>query len=244
MTSSEAAQPWQDYQESAKSAFGSGDYVEAERLWSLAVAEAEKLGTEDPRRLRSLVDLAKLYHAQCKYPEAEPLLKTALEITEKIAGQSSPSVAVILNNLGALYHAQSRHNDAEGAYRRALSIAINAYGPFHLSVANAFNNLAELYRSQGLFLYSEPMYRYVLAIYEFHDPSSLSMVVVLNNLAFLLVTRGKYEEAKALLERVLALEKPGTNAPFFQQMRVNYAELVKRTDRGILHWLRKPFNKA
>jgi len=233
MSGEEGVQAWQDHQKSGKSAFTQGNYAEAERSWSLALSDAENFGENDPRLVRSLLDLATLYQAQSKYSEAEPLFKRALAITETVAGHDNPRVAVILNNLGAVYHAQRQHWDAEAAYRRALAISINTYGPFHLSVATAFNNLAELCREQGRYLQAEPMYRYVLAVHEFLDPTSISVAAVLNNLVFLLCARGRYYEAKELLQRALTLEKPGTNQPLFESMRKGYELLAKRTDRGV-----------
>jgi tetratricopeptide (TPR) repeat protein len=243
MASGDTAGNWQEYHRSGKLAFSLGDLTDAERSWTLALEEARKIGPEDPRVVRSLLDLATLYDRQTKYPEAEPLIQQALEITEREVGRENPRVAVILNNLGAVYYAQRRHWDAEAAYRRALAILINAYGPFHASVAAAFNNLAELCRVQGRYLQAEPMYRYVLAIYEFLDPNSLSVAAVLNNLVFLLCARGKYFEAQTMLKRALALEKPGANKPFFDGLRSNYALLVKKTGtRSFWHRLTRWFN--
>ena len=241
MTSVEAADKWQESQQSGKSAFGQGDFVQAERSWSAALEEARKLGAEDPRVVRSLTDLAGVYRAQGKDAEAQSCLEEALAITEKLAGSDNPRVAVILNNLGAACSAQRRHWDAEAAYRRALSIVINAYGPFHPSVATSLNNLADLYRAQGRYIQTEPMYRYVLAIYEFTDPHSIQVAAVCDNLARLLCARGKYWHARPLLERALALEKPGQNKVFFENMRSNYAELLKRTDRGLWNKLKRLF---
>jgi len=47
-------------------------YVDAERLWSAALEEAEEFGVEDLRFATSLNNLASLYQAQGKYAEAEP----------------------------------------------------------------------------------------------------------------------------------------------------------------------------
>ena len=80
---------------------------------------------------------------------------------------------------------------------------------------------------------------YVLAIYEFLDPTSLSVAAVLNNPVFLLCARGKYTEAKSLLKRARALEKPGTNQPLFESMRRGYDVLAKKTDRGIWSSLKR-----
>jgi len=243
MSSGQAVESWQDYRRSGKLALEQGNYVEAERSWLQALAEAKRFGTDNPRRIRSLLDLATLYQSQGRYPDAQPLYLEALEISEKTAGQDNSKLAVILNNLGTNYSAQRRHWDAEVTYRRALSIAFNAYGPYHASVATAVNNMAELYREQGRYGQAEPLYRYALAIYEFLDPSSPSVANVLTNLVILNCCLGNDVEAMALLKRALALEKPGSNQPLFQELRLNYEVLLKRTrSRRFWHRLKKMFN--
>src|SRR5215813_7707260 len=98
MSSSESPGSWQSYNEAGKSAFAQGDYAEAEKAWSQALVEAEKFGPEDPRKIRSLLDISKLYHLLGKYQEGEDSLNSALELTEELVGPDNPRLAVILNN--------------------------------------------------------------------------------------------------------------------------------------------------
>jgi nephrocystin-3 len=66
-----------------------------------------------------------------RYPEAEPLCKRALEISEKVLGKDHPNVVASLNSLALLYQAQSRYSEAEPLYKRALKIAEEKLGPHH-----------------------------------------------------------------------------------------------------------------
>lgn len=243
MSTMDGSERWQDYRLAGKSAFAKAEYTEAESSWSLALEESRKFGTEDPRLIRSLLDLARVYQVQDKLDEAEPLFKEAIEVTEKTAGSDNSKLAVILNNLGTLYSAQGKPIEQEEAYRRSLCISINAYGLFHETVATCLNNMAELCRVQGRFQEAEPIYKYVLAIYEYLDPDSPYVANVLHNLATLLCARGRYLEAKPVLKKALALEKPESNKALFREMRTVYEELVERT-RGqeIWMWLTGIFN--
>src|SRR5262245_41074966 len=53
-------------------------YAEAERAYSLALAEAEKFGPEDRRLALSLNELAVVHHSRGQLNEAEPLYRRAL----------------------------------------------------------------------------------------------------------------------------------------------------------------------
>src|SRR5262245_27755570 len=74
-----------------------GRYAEAEKAYSLALAEAEKFGPEDRRLPLSLNELAILHHSRGQLNEAELLYRRALAIKEKVS--ESFEVATLLNNL-------------------------------------------------------------------------------------------------------------------------------------------------
>src|SRR5262249_61455138 len=59
---------------------------------------------------------------QRRYAEAEPLVRRALAINEKVRGPEHPAVAYGLNNLARLYRAQGRGAEAEPLHQRALAI--------------------------------------------------------------------------------------------------------------------------
>ena len=54
----------------------------------------------------SLGSLANLHSSQGRYSEAEPLLRQALEMRQRLLGNEHPLVATSLNNLAALYQSQ------------------------------------------------------------------------------------------------------------------------------------------
>ena len=73
---------WREYNTAGIEAYQRGDYVDAERLLSAALEEAEEFGVEDLRFATSLNNLALLYYTQGRYAEAEPLYQRALAIRE------------------------------------------------------------------------------------------------------------------------------------------------------------------
>jgi len=134
------------------------------------VLKKTQKGMDHPDTARSLHDLAKLYHAQGKFDEAEPLDKRALAIREKVIlsiyicysnnfiltlyeqkvfGKFHVEIARSLHNLGELYFAKSRYSQAKALYRRSIAILEEALGSNHLKVAVGLQGLAKLYYKIG-----------------------------------------------------------------------------------------------
>ncbi len=80
------------------------------------------LGPEHPDVGTSLNNLAELYRAQGKYPDAEPLHKRALAIVEKALGPEHPDVATALENYAALLRKTGRDDEAVKLGARAKMI--------------------------------------------------------------------------------------------------------------------------
>jgi tetratricopeptide (TPR) repeat protein len=88
-----------------------------------ALAITEKvLGPDNPRVGEVLHNLARVYEAQGRYPEAELLLKRALAITEKALGPDNADVGARLNNLAWLYTLEGRYAETAPLLKRALAI--------------------------------------------------------------------------------------------------------------------------
>jgi len=59
--------------QAGEAAMQRGDYAEAERIFSVAVARAEEAGRKDRRVAVALSRLGQAYASQGKYVEAEPV---------------------------------------------------------------------------------------------------------------------------------------------------------------------------
>jgi tetratricopeptide (TPR) repeat protein len=82
-----------------------------------------------------LNNLAALYDAMGRYPEAEPLYVRSLSIYEQQLGADHPNTATSLNNLAELYRAMGRYPEAEPLYVRSLSIREQQLGADHPDTA-------------------------------------------------------------------------------------------------------------
>ena len=61
-----------------------------------------------------------LYQAQGRYGEAEPYLRRALELGERVLGKDHPWTLGSVSDLANLYYSQDRYDEAEPLYKRAL----------------------------------------------------------------------------------------------------------------------------
>lgn len=78
-----------------------GNYADAERIFLVAVHNAEEFGLEDRRVAVSLSQLTQIYIGQGKFVEAEPVYLQALKIYQTVHGEFHAEVAATLNNLGS-----------------------------------------------------------------------------------------------------------------------------------------------
>jgi tetratricopeptide (TPR) repeat protein len=135
-----------------------GRFDEAERVLKIAIqiAESPQIKTEfagsgiqqtryQPRYEMAaglMNDLALLYEARSRFPEAEAMLKRALKTYEDARGAESSGAAMVLHNLGVVCLRQKQFAEAEPPLRRALTIREKAFGPTHPAIADSLEALA------------------------------------------------------------------------------------------------------
>ncbi len=185
--------------------FAEGHYQEALPFAQEALRLSEReYGPDHPATATMLTTLAKIYHAQDKYAEAEPLFERALAIRE-VSG-SYPGLARTLNNMAQLYFKQGRYAEAEPLIKRSLAIREKALGSENNYVAGGLNNLAAAYEHQGKYAAAEPLYRRSLAMYEkILGPEDSHLPTVLDNYARLLRKTGRGTEAAKMKARAKAI---------------------------------------
>jgi CHAT domain-containing protein/Tfp pilus assembly protein PilF len=187
-----------------------GKYADATpiAIEAVQVADATWWGPDQTTFVVALSNLADLYEAQGKYPDAEPLYQRSLGILEKELGPDNAGVARGLNDLARLYSEEGRYAEAEPLFERGITILESKPGVDDFDLVTAFNNLAVLFLHQGKYAEAEPLLQRTLAIREKEQgPDNPDVAQALNNLAMLYREQGKYAEAEPLLQRSLAIRE-------------------------------------
>jgi tetratricopeptide (TPR) repeat protein len=103
-----------------------------------------------------MIDLAIELHARGRYADAEPLLQSAIDHSERCFGSSHPAVSGALNNLAVLYKYTAKFDEAGQLCRRVLAILEQEFGVDSLETATIHHNLGELEHARGRYGHGEP----------------------------------------------------------------------------------------
>ena len=119
---------WQGRMRAGDEAHRRGDYGEAEKAWNAGLEFETDMGVT-----RSLDSLARLYHEQGRYADAEPLYGRALAIEEKSLGQDHPALAERLEIHANLLQKMERGDEAVALATRAKAVRQPSSPPRHES---------------------------------------------------------------------------------------------------------------
>ena len=161
---------------------------------SLAAAESEAL-------------LAILHTARIREPEAEPLLRHALAVRERLLGNGHPLVAETLTHLAGLTM-HLKNEEMEALLRRARSIQVRARGPDHPDVATADELMATLFWKMGRYREMEPLYQRALSIRErAQGPDHPAIGATMQGLGSVYLRLREFAKSEPALLRALAIRE-------------------------------------
>jgi len=175
-----------------------------EAVESFLTERASALTGVTAERLAVLSELAgflrgrgRLEEAISRFQETEPLITS-------LCGDRSPERASFLCNLATAYRMKGDTEKAQMSFEEALGIC-DAIEPGPRIVAGVHNNLAALHREQGRL--EEALRHHLIAISRLEgDPSCQEeLAITRGNLASVLDSLGRFEEADAQLEESLRL---------------------------------------
>lgn len=218
-----------------------GRYAEAEPLVRAAVERATKAAQHDtlsermniskaPQQLEQalqMMNLAGLYLAMKRLPEAERLTVEALAIERRILGDNDPRVALAMHNLASLYIETDRLQQAEPLIQQAITTALQVYGPRHAEVATYLDTLASLYRKGGAYQRARPFAEQAVAIAEaVLGPAHGKTALLRNNLAVLYLAMDEYPAAERLLRQTLA-DSEANLGPWHPELAAKLSNLAE-----------------
>lgn len=140
--------------------------AKAENLIHAAIAQAERIGSLNPRLAGSLNELGILYAKQHKYTKAEPMFQRALGVCVAVLGSDHPDAAVILKNIGILKASQRQYAEADLLLKQSLLLTKRVLGQEHPFVAVTMRTIAVIQAIQGHYGDAERFIRRSLEISE------------------------------------------------------------------------------
>jgi serine/threonine protein kinase len=188
----------------------------------------------DAIRAELMRTIGEVYRRLGHYPEAEGLLKKALDERRRLLGDEHEDTLASVTDLGYLFWQQARYEEAETILSEGLETARSALGeddPVTLSIAN---NLGIAYKNQSRYeeakaIYLDTLERQKRTLSEEH-PDTLGTA---SNLAGVHSRQGDYALAEELLADIVEVETRtlGEDHPNTMATRTNLAIVYKELDR-------------
>jgi tetratricopeptide (TPR) repeat protein len=167
---------------------GTGRTDEAGSLYQSSLQAAES-NPDAPKVLGiALSNLGHWYHANGRFPEAEPLIRRALSIHEELKGPDCQEATVDRLNLAEVLVKCQRFEEAERCCRRALDSFLARHGSAHPETARCQQCLGLILQYTGRRAEAQRVYLEALATYEAAGIADWpEAVAVRNNVSWLLM---------------------------------------------------------
>lgn len=182
--------------------------VSASDLLDRASQHASMEFTSNPEVRASLMSLlGQLQSSVGRFAQAESLLDQA-ERYQREHGANDSELAATLQRRGRLRNITGRHEDAERDIRAAVAIKRRTLGPTHIETLRAERALATELRPLGRIPEAERMLRDVMRRAQGDGDALVGLRSELaSDLGYMLFEQSRYEEARALLEDALAVQR-------------------------------------
>jgi len=137
-------------------------------------------------------------------PEAESLLRQAIQIQRAILGPGDPDTLHSLSDLALVLTYEGKLNEAEQVDRQVLADRTRELGPENVDTMASMNNLASALVFEKKYAEAETTYRRVFDLRtRVMGPDNEITMATLNNLAVVLRHEGHLAESAALQQKVL-----------------------------------------
>jgi tetratricopeptide (TPR) repeat protein len=206
-----------------------GLYLASFERWS-------KLAYLDENRVSNAANELGLFLKDSRlFAEAEPLIRTALDIDTKNFGPNHPFIAIRLSDLAGVLESMNQLDEVEELYRRALVISEQSFGPEDPKVALCLSHLSRFLLRTNQLYEAEKLMRRGLAIAEKNlGPDHPNVAVRLSNLAGLLQRTNRPAQAEPLLRRTVAICESsfGPDHPNVAAALDSLASVLHETNQG------------
>lgn len=225
---------WQTYFQAALAAGAKQDPRTAEKMFNLAVNQAEAFGERDVRFIKSMEGLGLTYMTEGKFTESEAVLQRVLSLKKASFGVNHPEYALTEGNLGDLYLEEANFDEAEKAYKAALQIL----PPNTMAYEQKLQHLGHLYLRQTRWNDAEQTFKQVADLKTkrvgANDPTLEETWLAMGELN---TQKGNYAEAERYCNRALDMAQRNGNP---NDMMLWSA----RTDLAVIYWRQGKYRQA
>jgi serine/threonine protein kinase/tetratricopeptide (TPR) repeat protein len=180
----------------------------AEQVEAARALYAKHKGPDDPDTLRSMSNLALIYHDLGRHTEALALMKETLKLQKARLGADHPNTLASMNNLANSYYAHGRDAEAAKLHEEALALQKIKLGPNHQATLQSMGNLANSYYALGRHAEAIKLLEETLTLQKANlGPDHPDTLHNMNNLAGFYGTVGRHADALRLVEETLPLQK-------------------------------------
>ncbi len=184
-----------------------GRHEDALALMPVAKTAAERVSDDIPLSARFANNVAGIYLALGRYPEAEENYQHALQLQRKL-GEQNPVLPHALNNLGTVLWYRGQYDQAKALFEEARTRLEKTLGPEHPTVAYTHRNLGDLAIMQSETDVAIEHYRAAQRIWEnAHGKDHPDVALALEQLCHALAVKGDAAGAREAGERALAIRE-------------------------------------
>lgn len=192
------------------------------------------LGPAHPDTARALLALGHSLGGLKRLDEAEACLAEAFEVCKRAGSMPARTMWLLMTDLGDLARDRGRHEDAMRHYKASLQLREKTLKPGNPELWTGLNDLAAAHERLGGFVHARPLYERVLGELERRPGAGEDLVLAeaIHRVART-CAHDDPDRAKALLERVLAIEEKrlGPEHPALERTLRGLAGISNRQGR-------------
>ena len=187
-----------------------GDYNAAEALHLEAVQMARRVtgGQDDEYLAESMQKLASVYRLQDRLEDAEPILREALAMQNRLYGGPHPTSDETKRQLAELLADLRQFEEADSLYQEVIESRTRMMGPDHYELGSTWNSYGHLLSAKGDVEGAMSAYRTMIDIVEraYGGPHP-ALAAGYNNIAILQRNQGDYVAALESYRQCLAMQE-------------------------------------
>jgi len=186
-----------------------GDYAAAESLHLEALQKARILaaGRDDEFLAQAIARLASIYRLQDRPEEAQPLLREALAMQDRVYGGAHPESDETKRQLAELLAGQREYDEAEALFLTLIESREQMMGSDHYELGSVWNSYGHLLAARGDIPAAIAAYEKMLDITErSYGGVHPALAAGYNNIAILYRNSEKFQQALDSYQRSLDMQ--------------------------------------